>query len=270
MRLLPESEGVYSIRTRKKLKPFDIAKIVIAIVLLLITIGFLFQKFYDFSVGESLKYRYSTIRVNDKKMDFVFEGSGDYTVVFDGDIGTDLTQWLELSDKLNEKNIKTFVYNRQGYGYSDSGEALSIEKQAENLKILLRKAGLTGNFVLVGEGYGSLILTNFAKLYPESVKAMVLINPIDESILSTDSIKKEYRFESLRRNIEKLGSNVGLTYLMDKANISVSLDEYEDKIPEMFKSEFEAHRVMSNYTTAVCSEIDNLTKVQALVKMKTY
>lgn len=258
MRLLPESNGVYRVNTRKKLKPFDIVKIIVASLLILVVVGMLYQKIHDFATNENLKYRYDYTRVNDKKMDYVLSGSGDYTVVFDGDIGGDLTQWITLSKTLNDNGIRTFAYNRQGYGYSDNGEKLTPLQQAESLKILLRKAGVTGKFILVGEGYGSLVMTNFAKLYPDSIEAMILVNPINESVLATDEIKKEYRVEKIRRLIEKVGSNIGLTNLLDKLGLTVELNGYEEKIPELFQEEFNAHRTMSSYTSAVYNELNNI------------
>ena len=51
-------------------------------------------------------------------MEYNYGGSGDYTVVFDGAIGTTLYQWNDVCKKLNEMGVKTFVYNRSGYGYS--------------------------------------------------------------------------------------------------------------------------------------------------------
>lgn len=258
MRLLPESNGVYKVNMRRKLKPFEKVKIIVASILAILAVGFLYQKIHDFAVNENLKYRYDYTRVNDKKMDYVLSGEGDYTVIFDGDIGGDLTQWMDLTKILNENAIRTFIYNRQGYGYSDSGSALSPKEQADNLKILLRKAGVGGKFILVGEGYGSLVMTNFANEYPEVVEAMILINPIDETTLASDVMKKEYRVESLRRGIEKIGSYIGVTNLLNEFNLTVDMQGYETKIPESFQEEFKAHRTMTRYNSATKNETKTL------------
>lgn len=258
MRLLPESNGVYKLNMKRKLKPLDRIKYLLIVISSLLIIGVVYQNIHDFTVGEKLKYRYDYTRVDGKKMDYVVSGSGDYTVVFDGDIGGDLSQWATLTERLNKESIRTFTYNRQGYGYSDNGSQLSPEEQAKKLKILLRKAGVLGKFILVGEGYGSLVMTNFANMYPESVEAMVLINPIDEATLSSKEVKSKYYFVKSRRAIEKLGSNIGLTNILDKLNLTVGLDGYENKIPDIFKEEFVEHRTMSSYTSAVYDEIDNI------------
>lgn len=258
MKFLPESNGVYKVNTKRKLKPFEKLKLIVFIVFAIFLVGTIYQKIHDFSVNESLRYRYNYTRVNDKKMDYVLKGTGDYTVIFDGDIGGDLTQWIELTKQLNDEGIRTFTYNRQGYGFSDGGSKISPEEQAENLKILLRKAGVGGRFILVGEGYGSLVMTNFAKLYPDSVEAMILVNPLDETKLSSKELKKEYRFTKIRRFIEKIGSKIGITNLLDKLGLTIDMEEYEDKIPDLFKEEFTKHRVMSNYNSAVYNELDNI------------
>ncbi|MEG0297154.1 MAG: alpha/beta fold hydrolase [Clostridium sp.] len=258
MKLLPESNGLYRVNMKKKLKPFDIFKITAISIVGLLLVGFLYQSISDFAIKEKLKYRYDYTRVNDKLMDYYMSGSGDYTVIFDGNIGGDLSQWTSIVEELNKNSVRTFVYNRQGYGYSEDGTALSPKEQAENLKILLRKAGISGEFILVGEGYGSLVMTNFAKEYPDSVAGMVLVNPINEESIGSKEIKDEYKITKIRRKIEAIGSSFGLTNILDKLNLTVELDDYEKKIPEIFQEEFIAHRTMSNYTNAVYNEIDNL------------
>lgn len=268
MKLLPESNGLYRVNMKKKLKPLDIFKITAIIIVGLLLLGFIYQSISDFAVKEQLKYRYDYTRVNDKKMDYYVSGSGDYTVVFDGNIGGDLSQWTNIVEELNKNSIRTFVYNRQGYGYSEDGTALSPKEQAENLKILLRKAGISGEFILVGEGYGSLVMTNFAKEYPDSVAGMVLVNPINEELIGTKEMKDEFKTVKIRRKIEAVGSSFGLTNILDKLNLTVDLDDYEEKIPEIFQEEFIAHRTMSNYTNAVYNEIDNLVSGTSEIQEK--
>ena len=55
-----------------------------------------------------------------------------------------LEEWNPIVDELKKNdNVRTFVYNRRGYGFSDSGSAgRTPEEQAKDLKILLRKAGV--------------------------------------------------------------------------------------------------------------------------------
>ena len=64
----------------------------------------------------------------------------------------------------------------------------------------------------------------------------------------------------IRRNIEKIGSNFGLTELLDKLNLDVSLDDFENSISGDQLEEFKAQRTKTKYTTAVYNEMNNLSK----------
>ncbi|WP_322392345.1 alpha/beta fold hydrolase, partial [Clostridium perfringens] len=132
-----------------------------------------------------------------------------------------MNQWNEIVDKLTTEydDVTTFVYNRRGYGYSDGGTIKTPKEQAEDLRMLLRKSAAPAPYILVGEEYGSLVLTEFAKAYPDLVAGVVLVNPLVEDNINTSEFKKEITIEKARRNIERFGSTIGFTTLLDKLNL---------------------------------------------------
>ncbi|MBM6838228.1 alpha/beta hydrolase, partial [Clostridium saudiense] len=223
-------------------------------------VGFVYQKISNFIAKETLRQGVDYTTVDDRRMDFRLEGEGNYTVVFDGDIGGNLEQWTPVVDELSDDNVSTFVYNRRGYGYSDSGSERTPEEQAQDLKILLRKAGAPEPYILVGEGYGSLVLTSFAEQFKDSVAGVMLINPLDESYIGTKDYNKKQIITKLRRKIEKVGSNFGLTELLDKLNLDVSLDDFESSLSGEELDEFKTQRTKTKYTTAVYNEMNVLSK----------
>lgn len=278
MKLLPYSNGVRSVQMRKKWKVRDIIKIIVICLGIFILSGFIYQKSSNFIANETLKLKVDYTRVNDMRLDYISEGQGKYTVIFDGNMGADLSQWKGICDKLNsQKNdIKTFVYNRRGYGLSDGGDKRTPEEQAEDLKILLRKAAVPPPYILVGEEYGSLVLTNFAKLYPDTVAGVVLVNPMVEEKIGTEEFAKENRVTKIRRRLEQLGSHVGLTTLLDKCNLDVKLDGFEDKLDDNALKAFTVMRTKLNYTRATYNELLNLlegtshSQTEGLLKGKPY
>ena len=112
---------------------------------------------------------------------------------------------------------------------------------------------------MVGEEYGSLVLTEFAKAYPDLVAGIVLVNPLVEDVINTDSYRRSLFFERIRRNIEALGSEVGLTTLLDKLNLTCNTDEFEAELGERELDEFKVHRTKSSYNNAVKNEYKNIT-----------
>lgn len=260
MKLLPYSNGLRKVSIKKNRTPKEVAKLILIIVGIFLLVGFVYQKISNFIAKETLRQRVDYTTVDDRRMDFRLEGEGNYTVVFDGDIGGNLEQWTPVVDELSDDNVSTFVYNRRGYGYSDSGSERTPEEQAQDLKILLRKAGAPEPYILVGEGYGSLVLTSFAEQFKDSVAGVMLINPLDESYIGTKDYNKKQIITKLRRKIEKVGSNFGLTELLDKLNLDVSLDDFESSLSGEELDEFKTQRTKTKYTTAVYNEMNVLSK----------
>lgn len=260
MKLLPYSNGLRKVSMKKHRTPKDIAKLILIIVGMLLVVGFVYQKISNFIAKETLRQRVDYTTVDDRRMDFRLKGKGEYTVVFDGEIGGNLEQWTPVVDELSNDNVNTFVYNRRGYGYSDLGAERTPEEQAQDLKILLRKAGAPEPYILVGEGYGSLVLTSFVEQFKDSVAGVMLINPLDESYIGTKEYNKKQIITKLRRKIEKIGSNFGLTELLDKLNLDVTLDDFENSLSGDELEEFKTQRTKTKYTTAVYSEMNNLSK----------
>lgn len=261
MKFLPYSNGVRSVNMKRQRSPKDKFKIISGIIVTIIIIGFVAQNVVDFVDGERLKKRVNYTTVDDLRLDYRVEGNGSYTIIFDGDMGTTLEGLTPIVDELKENdNVRTFVYNRQGYGYSDGSSGRTPKEQARDLKILLRKAGLSGPYIIVGEGYGSLVLTSFAQQFKDSVAAAIMIDPVNEKEVQTKEYKRSQIITKFRRSIERIGSTFSLTMIMDKLNLDVNLNDYESGLPESSLDEFLILRSKSNYTNAVYHELNNILK----------
>lgn len=279
MKLLPYSNGVYKVNMKNKKEIKDILKIVILSIIVILFLGFVYQKVSNFIANETLKERIEFTRVDDKRLDYLIEGNGTkYTVVFDGNLGSNLNQWDDIVEGLinNYDDVATFVYNRRGYGFSDSGSIRSVKEQAEDLRILLRKSAAQAPYIIVGEEYGSLVLTEFAKAYPDLIAGVVLINPLVEEEINSDSFNNELKLDLVRSKIEKVGSSFGLTTLLDAFNLSLDTSEFESKLNKEDLEEFLIHRTKKNYTKALNNELLNITsgentsQVEGVFKSKPY
>ncbi|MDS0528111.1 alpha/beta hydrolase [Clostridium sp. SHJSY1] len=275
MNLIPESNGLKKVDMSSRIGEKSPIKTTCIIILGIFLFGFLFQTVGDFIGNERISERLNYTKIENKKMEYKTGGSGDYTIVFDGAIGANLYEWDTVCDKIqSELGVKTFVYNRRGYGFNENLEGETPSKQAENLKILLRKAGVSGNIIFVGEEYGSLVATNFIKLYPESVKGLVLVKPFSEEIIKGDEFKKSIKWKYYRSKLEATGTNVGLTRILDQFNLTTEVDGFEEKLPEIANKEFKIHKNQKAYRGAIRDELNNLytysenSQVEGLVSGK--
>lgn len=222
--------------------------------------GFLVQILNDFVDNTRLKSRFKYVRIDGRKMEYKLKTGGDYTVVFDGSIGTTMYEWDDVCKSLEEKKISTFTYNREGYGFNDGGDNRTPEEQAKDLKALLRKAGAPEPYVLVGEEYGSLVLSNFVNLYSDSVAGVVLINPISEENIQTKEFKNSIKSQYYRSIFEKMGTNFSLTALLNKAGLTMENDTFKKYLNQNELDEFQSFENKKNYKQAVSNELENLYK----------
>lgn len=74
-------------------------------------------------------------------------------------------------------DTRVCVYDRAGRGWSESaGGSQNGEQVATDLHTLLQRAGETGPFVLAGHSAGGIYVLNFAKLFPQDVAGVVLLD----------------------------------------------------------------------------------------------
>lgn len=260
MNLIPESNGFKKVNMREKADAKVWIRNIIFIILGIFALGFLVQVVNNFLGNEKINPSLNYAKIDNRKMEYKLSGTGDYTVIFDGALGANLNEWNPVIDALKQKGleVKTFVYNRRGYGFSDAGNLETPEQQAENLKILLRKAGVGGKLILVGEEYGSLVMTNFAKLYPDSVAGMVLVKPYYEDEVKSKEFRSNMKWKYIKSKIEKSGTKFSLTMLMDKMNLDYTINEFEEYLKGDSLEEFNILKNQTSYRKAVNNELESL------------
>ena len=103
-------------------------------------------------------------------------GEGSPTVVIDAGMGGFSLEWRNVQSRLAQR-VRVCSYDRAGYGYSDSGPAPRTSARiAEELHLLLEKAGVPGPYLLVGHSFGGYNIRYFAHAYPGDTAGLVLID----------------------------------------------------------------------------------------------
>lgn len=106
-------------------------------------------------------------------------------VVFQSGLGDDHATWAAVLRQLPAQH-EAVVPDRPGYGASPAraGER-SACRIAEEQHALLRQAGLPPPYVLVGHSLGGLYQYVYARMYPQDVAGLVLLDPTHPQLQAT-------------------------------------------------------------------------------------
>lgn len=257
MKLLAHSNVIHKL-DKDKINKRKILKKIIIFFLGVFLLGVAVQIVTNFIDNQTLKSRFKYGRIDGKKMEYKFKSGADYTVVFDGALGNNMYEWDPICKLLEDKKGSTFIYNRRGYGFNDGGDLRTPEDQAKDLKLLLRKAGASEPYVLVGEEYGSLVITNFISLYPNSVAGVVLIDPMSEEKIKTSEFKESIKYKYYRSKLETIGTNFSLTSVLSNMGLTNQNNIFKEHLGESELSEFNSFENKTNYKEAISNELRNL------------
>lgn len=255
LKLLTNSNSLHKVKLKREIKPKKCIKLVIILLIAIISAGFIYEKVSYSKDIASLKTKSKYATLNGNKIHYSTAGSGKYTVVFESDLGYTSYEWEKVIKNMPKNlEVSTFTYDRAGYGYSDKSDYKNPEAQARDLHLFFRKLGMEGPYILVGDGYGSLVMSNFAKIYPNDVAGMILINPINEKGMKSPSFVKEVSKGKTFKKVEQIGSYVGLTRVLDSFGLVQYPKGLLDKVSDNYANDIKVHRISTNHTTAIWNE----------------
>jgi pimeloyl-ACP methyl ester carboxylesterase len=103
-------------------------------------------------------------------------GSGSPVVVFESGLGNGREAWRPLFADVG-KFASVFAYDRGGYGDSRAtAEDRSAREIVEELRALLKAAQVPPPYVLVGHSIGGLYANLFARMHPDEIAGVVLVD----------------------------------------------------------------------------------------------
>lgn len=121
------------------------------------------------------------VQIGERRLEAIWGGSDGPTVVFDNGLGTPMQSWGHVPAAIG-RFTRVLAYNRAGIGRSEATQGPRTSRQmVEDLRALLRAAGIRPPYVLVGHSFGGLNVQLFARLYPHEVVGLVLVDALPET-----------------------------------------------------------------------------------------
>jgi pimeloyl-ACP methyl ester carboxylesterase len=111
-------------------------------------------------------------------------GTGSPTVVFQNGLGEVSVSWSRITQQVS-RTTHVCVYDRAGQGWSDDvdtrQDGIAI---ADDLHVLLERAGETGPYLIVGHSAGGPYSMIYADRYPDDVAGVVLLDSMSPDAFS--------------------------------------------------------------------------------------
>lgn len=149
------------------------------------------------------------IAVEGRRLHILCRGQGGPTVVLEAGGGNPALLAFPVQDRV-ARVTRVCAYDRAGLGWSDPAPGgRTFEDRARALHALLAAAGEPGPYVLAGESFGGLVARTFARLYPDEVAGVVLVDAAEEQFF----FGKLARFQAQRGQAKAyaLAARLGLT-----------------------------------------------------------
>ena len=114
--------------------------------------------------------------IDHQGVEYIAEGSGSPTLVFETGMGPTIDTWDQILDSLS-KHTRVYAYNRPGYGKSGLKNApRNVKQVAVQLHANLLANNIQPPYILVGHSAGGLYVNMFARLYPKETAGVIFID----------------------------------------------------------------------------------------------
>jgi len=154
--------------------------------------------------------------VKELELEYRVFGTGNSTLIIEVGIGGDFYNWISFINQI-EKDFRVVIYHRAGYGKSAvSQKTRTTNNIATELNQLVERLGIDEQFVLMGHSFGGLCAQHYAKMYPEKIKGLILI----------DSTSFDYS-KLYKQNIPVMNSLISIEKMVEN-NINTSKNSKEN------------------------------------------
>jgi pimeloyl-ACP methyl ester carboxylesterase len=151
-----------------------------------------------------------------RSLHLLCEGSAGPVIVVEQGAGEPAILWRELQVRASAFG-RVCLYDRAGYGWSPPAPSFQdVAARAQDLRALLRAAGLEPPYLLVAHSYGGLVVRAFAARFPADVGGMLMVDAVEESIAFHPDYLKFLRLSKPFVGLLRAAARLGLLGLMSR------------------------------------------------------
>jgi pimeloyl-ACP methyl ester carboxylesterase len=122
-------------------------------------------------------------------------GSGTPTVILEAALGGSAVSWSLVQPEV-ARFARVCSYDRAGFGWSDPGPLpRTAGRIADELRVLLRRAGIDPPFVVVGHSFAGLVMRVFATRYRADTAGLLFVDPAHPEDWVTPALKEQIKID---------------------------------------------------------------------------
>jgi pimeloyl-ACP methyl ester carboxylesterase len=201
------------------------------------------------------------IKINDNKIEVLYKGNkGPLLIVLTG-MGCSFEEWYEVIQTLS-KTYRVLTFHRQGLGQSELGNGIqNTASTVSDLAEILNHFQIDEPLYLIGHSYGGLCVQHFAKVHPEKVAGVILVDSTSVELKELEKLD----LPVLNQDTDELWIEKSLDYsTKDKQElleiIKPSLNEKHRQFPKAIQQKLLDFQVNPILYKAMASEIKEWTK----------
>jgi pimeloyl-ACP methyl ester carboxylesterase len=125
------------------------------------------------------------VSIGDHRLHLNCQGKGGPAIVLESGLSGWSQDWAKVQPALARQTM-VCSYDRAGYAWSNEAPSpRSGVETMEDLRTLLRTAGVSGPLVLVGHSWGGMLVQLYAQSHPDDVAGLVLIDALQHDMYAS-------------------------------------------------------------------------------------
>ena len=177
------------------------------------------------------KMQIQKISISTAEIDCQIIGKGKIGLVIEMGLGAVMGEWTQLAERLSD-NYTVLLYERAGYGSNGASKlARTPENIALELHELLEQLAHEQQITILAHSQGGLYAQKFARMYPDLVKELILLDPLSPQDNLFRSLLTEAEFQ--KSGVDKT-SGLRLNYRLARMHLGWLIRKFMRSAPPFY------------------------------------
>lgn len=169
--------------------------------------------------------------ISTAEIDCQIIGKGKIGLVIEMGLGAVMGEWTQLAERLSD-NYTVLLYERAGYGSNGASKlARTPENIALELHELLEQLAHEQQITILAHSQGGLYAQKFARMYPDLVKELILLDPLSPQDNLFRSLLTEAEFQ--KSGVDKT-SGLRLNYCLARMHLGWLIRKFMRSAPPFY------------------------------------